>query len=861
MKRLILLLLSLPILVTAQISDDFSDGDFTQNPPWSGATDKFKINSGFQLQLNDTAAGTAYLATTTFFTNNCEWRFWIKQSFSPSGNNYGRVYLMSNNQNLTEPLQGYFLQLGEPGGSDAVELFRQEGETLLSVCRGTDGLIAESFTLNIKVIRDETGNWEIFIDKAGNGQYISEASGTDNYWQTEGYFGFLTNYTKSNSTKFYWDDVYVGEPYVDIDPPEIEFVKPLSDSILIITFNEPVDENSTSVLTNYQVDNNIGNPAHAASNGLNITLTFTNKFQNGASYVLSVSNITDLAGNMMEPCSTEFSWYKAGAFDLVFNEIYPDPSPSIGLPKYEYLELYNRTNKPVSLDGWKLIVGTTEKKIENVTIQPNGYLIMGKEEAANDFANFGDFYGFSSFSLTNSGQTLILKNDQEMVIDQVSYTKNWYHDPEKEEGGWSIEQINPENVCAGSDNWHASESSYGGTPGEKNSVFSDTLLYPDVNRFELIGNDVLRIWFNQSMDATTIENKAFYQVDNNVGQPAAVFTDPTEPQKAELYFSSPFSTGLFYTLQISTGITNCAGLHPVEPLTLSFGIPENIEPVEVVINEILFNPLNGGVDYVELYNCSDKVVDLSGCKIGTVKISPPNPPDTMYYNITGQQLLLIPQAYLVLTKSPETIKQQYYTENPDAFWQVSPFPAYNNESGTAILSTLDDIIIDAFTYNENMHYPLLQYTDGVALERINPFASTNDMNNWHSAAESVGFGTPGYENSQWVNPEIPNNEITITPELFSPDNDGHDDVITISYRFSEPCVNIKILIYDQNGRLIRHLTDNELSGTSGSVNWDGITDDNSKAMTGIYIFYIQSFDINGNVKSWKKTGVLATKWE
>jgi hypothetical protein len=860
MKRLILIFLWLPLLVSAQINDDFSDGDFTQDPEWIGNTEKFKVNSNFQLQLNDTAAGLSYLVSANSITSECEWRFWVKQSFSPSGNNNSRVYLISNQQNLFAPLQGYFLQLGEAGSSDAIELFRQDGETTVSVCRGTEGLVAGSFSMTIKVTRDNSGLWEIFIDREGNGIFLPEAFGTDNIWQNTGWFGFWTKYTKSNASKFYWDDVYVGEPFIDTDPPVLEFTEATSDSTLLLRFNEPLDENSATLKTNYEVDHGFQNPTGVTLNGVEVLLKFDQKFQNGTDYNLSVSNIKDLAGNVMEPYQTTFSWYQAHRFNVVFNEIYPDPSPSLGLPKYEFIELYNRTDKAISLDGWKLIIGSSEKDFYNISIKPNGYLILGKEEAANDFANFGDFYGFSSFSLTNSGQTLILNNNNNETINRITYSKDWYHDPDKNEGGWTIEQINPDNVCSEIDNWRASESSYGGTPGEKNSVFEEITLYPAIDRFELIGSDVLRIWFNQAMDATSLEEVNFYIVDNNIGSPSAVFTNEAEPRKAELYFNTSFTTGLLYTLQISIEINNCMGLHPIEELKLSFGIPENIEPMDVVINEILFNPLGDGVDYVELYNRSEKAIDLSLCKIGSVHISPPNPPDTSCYSITKEQLLFVPGGYMVLTKSPEIVIDQYHSPNPAAFIRVNPFPSFNNDLGTILLTTIDDLLIDNFSYSEEMQYPLLNYVDGVALERINPDNPTNDNNNWHSAAESVGFGTPGYQNSQWMNPVITEDEITIEPEVFSPDNDGHEDVININYHFDKPGYNMKIMVYDQNGRLVRNLIDNELSGASGSISWDGITNDNSKAQVGIYIFYIQVFDTDGNVKSWKKTGVLATRF-
>ncbi len=860
MKQLLLLLIWLPLMVTAQVSDDFTDGDFTQNPAWTGTAETFVVNTALQLQLNDSVEGVSWLSTANQKASQCEWRLWVKQSFSPSSNNYGRIYLVSNRQNLTEPLQGYFLQLGESGSSDAIELFKQDGETVTSVCRGTEGLIASSFSLGFKITRDETGLWEIFIDKEGSGIYQPEASGSDNTFQTTSRFGFYAQYTKSNADNFYWDNVYVGDVVVDTIPPGVMSATATSDSTLSILFDEPVAENSATLPANYQVDQGIQNPSEVSLIGLEARLTFQQKFQNGLLYNITISNIEDLSGNRMQPFQTSFSWYQAAQYDVVINEIYPDPSPSIGLPKYEFLELYNRTDKAISLDGWKLLVGTSEKDIQSVTISPNGYLILGKEEAAHDFANFGDFYGFSSFSLTNSGQTLVLQNNAGETISQVAYTQSWYHDADKEEGGWSIEQINPDNFCSGIDNWRASESSYGGTPGEKNSVFSNMVLPPDIDRFELIANDIMRIWFNQAMEAQVVENTNLYTVDNGVGSPSAVYTDATEPQKAELYFSTPFTTGLLYHLEIDKTMANCAGLQPENNLTLSFGIPENIAPLDVVINEILFNPLGDGVDYVELYNRSAKVIDLSRCNIGSVRVSPPNPPDTTFYTISESQLLLMPQGYMVLTKSPEKVKAQYATNNPDAFQEVDPFPSYNNDAGTVLLSTVDDTLIDSFTYNESMQYPLLHYVDGVALERINPDAPTNDVHNWHSAAESVGFGTPGYQNSQWVNPGLSEDEITIEPETFSPDNDGRDDVINISYHFDKPGYNLKIMVYNQNGQVVRHLADNELSGTSGSISWDGITDDNAKALVGIYIFYIRAFDTDGNVKSWKKTGVLASRF-
>jgi len=123
----------------------------------------------------------------------------------------------------------------------------------------------------------------------------------------------------------------------------------------------------------------------------------------------------------------------------------------------------------------------------------------------------------------------------------------------------------------------------------------------------------------------------------------------------------------------------------------------------------------------------------------------------------------------------------------------------------------------------------------------------------------VGFGTPAYQNSQYIQPESFNDEITLVPEIFSPDNDGYDDVIGINYQFDQAGYVMTVNIFGSSGQLSRQLVNNEYLGTSGVINWDGIQDDNSKAPIGIYVFFIQVYDLQGNVKKYKKVGVLASK--
>lgn len=850
------------MLVFTQVLEDFSDGDFTQNPLWTGNQDKFIVNNDLNLQLSDTDAGLSFLCTNNNFALNCEWRLWVKLAFSPSSNNNSRIYLISDTDNITANVNGYFLQLGEAGSDDAIELFKQNGNIITSICRGNPGLISSSFELGLKITRDENNLWKIFADPNGGENYQFQAEAIDNTFLSSQYFGIYCKYTSSNSTKFYYDNIYVGDIIVDLQAPEITDVEVISDSSLLINFDEVVEQNTAENISNYLVNNDIGMPLLAeinSSNAKQVSLFFSNKFISGQENTISISNVEDLSGNIMLSQQKKFIFFAANPFDLLINEIMADPNPRVDLPDFEYLEIYNTLPHTVNLNGWKLIIGSSEKLFESINVEAYSYLIVAKEDAEISLETYGNFYGFSSFSLTNSGQELTLKSKEGITISSVNYTEEWYQDYEKEDGGWSLEQINPENICSGSENWKASNDVRGGSPGEINSVNSDLKLLARPIKFEMLDPQKLQISFNQKMDSISITNTNYFNVDNNVGEPSSVVFSSFMAEKAILNFDEDFLIGKTYVISLSKQIQNCQGEEMLADTNIIFGRPEEAQNMDLVINEILFNPLGDGVDFVEIFNVSFKVIDLSTLLIGSVKISPPNPNDTSYYSISEEQLLMIPGEYLCLSISPAKVKDQYQTQNPNGFLKVDPFPALNNDKGSVLLKTKAGLLIDGFDYDEDMQYPLLVYVDGVSLERASFLQATNDKTNWHSAAENVGFATPAYQNSQFIGETTTDERIVVEPEIFSPDNDGYNDMLSINYNLDQPGFMMTIDIYNSNGFPVKNLVNNEYLGIEGSVNWDGIQNDNTKAAVGIYVIYIQLFDLNGNVKHYKKTAVLASK--
>jgi hypothetical protein len=859
MRALLIMLMTFPLFVSAQLNDSFSDGDFTENPEWVGNTSQFMINASQQLQLNSSGDATSYLSTTINTNGLSEWRIWTRLTFSPSSNNYARIYLVADQSNVAEPLNGYYLQLGEAGSADAIELYRQSGTVNNFVCRGADGLVANSFTLRIRVVRTTEGVWSIYADPTGGEDFQFQASGEDPTWESYSYFGISCKYTSSNATKFYFDDVYAGSAIIDDIKPQLLSVEITGTDKVSLFFSEPVDAVSASNIENYSVDQGLGYPVSAARDNITLSmvnLAFSQSITQGVVYNITVWDVADLAGNIMFPATLPFAFYNVQPFDVLINEIMADPDPPVGLPNYEYVELYNASELPVQLENWVLSIGTTKKILSRASIAPQSFLILASGAASAELSAYGTVMPFSSLSLVNSGNVLTLRDAKGSVIHSVAYTDGWYRDNIKKNGGWSLEQIDPLNPCGEAGNWRASNDPKGGTPGSINSVNSlnADLSAPAIEKISITGETIVRVFFTEAMDSLSLSNLAWYSVDNGLGNPLGVSLYPPDYRSVSLIFGGTITDGIIYTLSLQAGFTDCAGNATSTVITARFAVPAAIEFNDIVINEVLSDPRATGTDFVEIYNRSEKVLDLKSLWLATRDATTNEL--TSAKETAPEGRLMFPGEYLVLTQNAATIQSEYFCPVPNAFVQMASLPSYSNEEGVVVLMTPLLDVIDEFRYYQALHFALLNTTDGVSLERVNYNLPASDADNWHSAAQNVGFATPGYQNSQFMRPPDSDDEIVINPEIFSPDNDGYNDLLGITCNLTEPGSSITIRIFDSNGRLVRMLAKNEPAGTTNHYTWDGITEDREKAPIGIYIIYVEVFNLSGKSKQFKKAAVL-----
>jgi hypothetical protein len=820
----------------AQFSDNFSDGEFSASPAWTGSTIDFVVNGSQQLQLTNSLAqaGTSYLSTpyAAASINNYEWQVYVKQTFSSSGSNFGRVYLVSDQADLTGSLNGYYLQFGEAGSLDAVELFKQAGSTHTSVCRATNSAIANSFALRVKVLRDDTGLWRLFIDYSGGTTFTQEASATDATYTTSSFLGIECVYTASNFNKFFYDDFYMGPEILDTDPPQIVSATVTSATQLDVLFNEKLEATTAQLASNYTVSNSVGNPASAIlqADEKTVKLTFVNAFPNATTSTLTVTDVKDLQDNGIVSATQDFFFFQAVPAvgkDIIITEIFADPSPAVGLPEAEFIELYNRSNKVFDLQNWKLSDGSSTGILPTHYLLPGEYVILTPTASASLFTSFGTTLGVTNFpTLNNSGDALTLKDNSNVEIDYVHYLDTWYADEDKEQGGYSLELIDPANPCGEEKNWIASDATNGGTPGTQNSVFANK---PDLTGPKLISAipisaTQLVVRFDEKLSNELPAITDFTITPENLVTTVS-FIDASLGS-LKLYLNSSLQSGVTYLITVKN-IHDCNGnLVSVNFNDTFFGLPEQAMESDIVINEILFNPRPTGIDFVEVYNNSSKFINLKKWAIANIE----NEVVINSRMITPNDFLVSPGQYIAFSENSNLLKGEYISAIEANLFQVADLPSFNDTEGSVALVDSLNNIIDFFTYTDDLHTPFLKDDEGVSLERISFSEPTNSKSNWKSASTTSGYATPGYMNSN-SRVDAAQGKIVISPEVFEPLS-GVNDFTQIQYNFSNGGLVANIKILDALGREIKQIANNVTLGTSGFFRWDGDTNEGTKARVG-----------------------------
>ena len=837
-----------PAILSGQFVEDFSNSELSK---WHGDTLHFRINEEQKLQLNRDEAGESLIYTESNLFDSLLFEIDLELKFSASSNNMIQLLIASNDIG-SDTIHRYFLEIGESGSEDRIRFMLQRHDSIRLLASGLKD-VSKSIDLGIRMM---------YVDQ----EWILECSTDGINWEQEfrvhvsdyelesfNYTGLKCRYTKSNADKFLFDKIAVSKIQADSLAPHIQSYSTVNDREIQLIFDEKIKDirglDSISIELEPQIQ--IDTLFFDTITKNKIVVHLDSDLSSCHSYQLRIANIEDLHGNRsFEQLYELYNYSKPSNSEIKINEILFDPFSD----SEDFIEIINASNKYLDLDS--LIIRNDDKDEEviieaMITLAPKEIVCLSPDIVSlkNSYSIPGNakLYEQELPSFNNaSGNAQILIKVQDgirQIIDEMNYTNSMHDDTIDDTEGLSLERKQLLDTKDPIDNWCSSLN--GASPGYINSIADNSkfLTAEVLDPYEI----VISSYLDFSSDIHTHN----FAIDNI--QISDHYFDSENSREIILLLDRELEDGTIYHLKVQELQDVCS--HVIPPEEFDIRRIHSVQNGDIVINEILFDPYPDNYDFIELKNISSKFLELEGLDIR-------NSQNGQLSNIKNS-IILDPESVIAFSLDPEQLRQKY--EAPDtALIHALELPAFNNDSGNAILSlnhSGNPIVFDSLTYLADMHSPLLSDTEGVSLERISVWAPSDDINNWHSSAQSNNYATPGYSNSSRIDQSASEEIIYIEPKVFSPDGDAYNDLFFIHYDLPKAGFIANVDVFTDKGIFIVHLSLNEVLGTSGFIAWDGTNYNGTIASVGMYIVSYVFLHPDGEIYKGKRVCVLAQNLE
>jgi hypothetical protein len=534
--------------------------------------------------------------------------------------------------------------------------------------------------------------------------------------------------------------------------------------------------------------------------------------------------------------------------DVVFNEVMADPNPPVDFDR-EYLEVYNRSTRVLDLADWILQVNTRTYSLSASMMTGGTRLPPGSYGVVLDPG------------LPNEGATLSLYDPLGNLVHAARYRAPWNGADWKKEGGWSLESPDPEQVCRISGLWAFSVDPAGGTPGKINSTHAmltdlegPVLLYPGYgpSSGEYLGEGepgLIRLYFSEPLVMCEAELQQIKLWPGDIS-PLEAHILPPLSRVMELRFPVDLQNRPNCKIRIPR-VRDCQGNERLSQEAVAGSVSDPVSG-SVLINEIMYDPAAGFPEYIELTLPEHRVYDLRDLAIHAVETGglPDDP-----VALSDHSRIAEPGSFVVLTRCAEHLRDVYHLERSGQWVELEGWNNLKNGGGTLYLTDRAGKVVDRADYGDHLHAPILADTRGISLERISLAGSGSDPGNWHSAASIEGYATPGRINSQARIQPDPGPEFRLEPTVFSPDNDGYQDLLEITVCNGVSGWITSLWITDLQGNLVRQLANNHLSGVQDVYFWDGTYGDGSMVPTGIYVVHARAYH-PGTGERWIRKGAV-----
>jgi len=532
------------------------------------------------------------------------------------------------------------------------------------------------------------------------------------------------------------------------------------------------------------------------------------------------------------------------ALVLVISEIMFNPDGDENAR--EYVELFNLSGEPVSIEGF--LIGDGAGYDEIVPVQDVGWIVPPDAYALildPDYFDAGEPYegipiytplftvsdkAIGSRGLSNSvAEPVSLISGAGDTLSAVTYSLDC-------PPGHSWERIVP----GGSDtmsNFGPSRER-GGTPGQLNSV-TPPACNPalDGTSLRFVPSDprmgdsleIAVSYRNAGREAVSgVDVVVILLPDIHIGTvtfSANVEPGTVSPEERLSLDSVPGGRLSFSAYVVSDGSAAAAADD-----TVYEALDVMVAPGTIILNEVMAAPQDGAPEWIEVMNTADCPIDLFAWGVRDSRSTD---------GIVREHVFIREYGLAVLAGEPLAVS----LPEDAVFAAVERFPALNNDGDSITLHDYNGAFQDSMSYGNTLR--------GTSLERISS-RQTGDVADWDTSVDPSG-STPGTVNSISYSPSEKGEKVALSvhPNPFLSQT-------TISYELSFPVARVSLYLYDRRGRIVTRLRDAEESGSVWSCTWNGISG-GSRLPAGPYILSFEALDKrSGRVVTERKTVVLAS---
>ncbi len=513
----------------------------------------------------------------------------------------------------------------------------------------------------------------------------------------------------------------------------------------------------------------------------------------------------------------------------------------------EFIEIYNNSDSTIDLNGWAIADNAETDllikyhRFPDMLLKPYSYCVVMDSSYYLNSIEYEDLIpdsvlrvmindgSMGQYGLSNSyNETIKLFDPDSILTDSVTYDYTLAEGYTYERTSYTLPVWARSTVLRG-------------TPGFRNSVMP----FENDIRLELttVPEMVDTSGYNTFM--LTVTNSGLNSVtgfrlnwfvngvyENSIENTSSIFPGNSVEVTADIFFQRSGTIEIRFEAEtdLESNLTD-------NTVSVEIFVPFLTPPL--TLNEFMKNPGTGQCEYIEIFNQSDENIN-----IGDFGLSDENKANVIFF----PDSTFAPGSFIVMAKD-SLIYDFGGVLNPAVF-TAPGLPALNNTDDTIYLLAKNGSVIDTISYSD------FDDDDGRSIEKINPSFSSADINNW---VYCVSDGTPTKENSVYQAPEdIGNSDhFKISPKTATPNGDGDDDNLLISYEFDSAYIYLTVKIYNIKGQLVAMPLNGDYRSSSGNIVWNCRSESGKTIDTGAYICLLKAKDDNGKVKELKEAFYIA----